>query len=160
MKTDASRALLRHTVATLAYRAEKTLRGAPARFGDFAVSPGTRTPAQILAHMGDLFDWALWMAKGKHVWHDSTPLEWDAEVRRFFATVEAFDAHLESSAVRGSTVERLFQGPIADSLTHTGQLSLLRRLAGKPVKGENYAKADIAAGATGRAQAAPRVEFD
>ena len=160
MKTDASRALLRHTVATLAYRAEKTLRGAPARFGDFAVSPGTRTPAQILAHMGDLFDWALWMAKGKHVWHDSTPLEWDAEVRRFFATVEAFDAHLESSAVLGSTVERLFQGPIADSLTHAGQLSLLRRLAGKPVKGENYAKADIAAGATGRAQAAPRVEFD
>ena len=160
MKTDASRALLRHTVATLAYRAETTLRGAPARFGDFAVSPGTRTPAQILAHMGDLFDWALWMAKGKHVWHDSAPLEWDAEVRRFFATVEAFDAHLESSAVLGSTVERLFQGPIADSLTHTGQLSLLRRLAGKPGKGENYAKADSAAGATGRAQAAPRVEFD
>jgi hypothetical protein len=110
--------------------------------------------------MGDLFDWALWMAKGKHVWHDSTPLEWDAEVVRFFATVEAFDAHLESSAVLGSTVERLFQGPIADSLTHTGQLSMLRRLAGKPVKGENYAKADIAAGAIGRAQAAPRVEFD
>ena len=160
MKTDASRALLRHTVATLAYRAEKALRGAPARFGDFAVAPGTRTPAQILAHMGDLFDWALSMAKGKHVWHDSMPLEWDAEVVRFFATVEAFDAHLESGAVLGSTAERLFQGPIADSLTHTGQLSLLRRLAGKPVKGENYAKADIAAGAIGRAQAAPRVEFD
>lgn len=160
MKTDASRALLRHTVATLAYRAEKALRGAPARFGDFVVAPGSRTPAQILAHMGDLFDWALWMAKGKHVWHDSTPLEWDAEVVRFFSTVEAFDAHLESTAVLGSTVERLFQGPIADSLTHTGQLSMLRRLAGKPVKGENYAKADIAAGAIGRAQAAPRVEFD
>jgi hypothetical protein len=160
MKTDASRALLRHTVATLAYRAEKALRGAPPRFGDFVIAPGTRTPAQILAHMGDLFDWALWMAKGKHVWHDSTPLEWDGEVARFFSTVEAFDAHLESSAVLGSTVERLFQGPIADSLTHTGQLTMLRRLAGKPVKGENYAKADIAAGAIGRAQAAPRVEFD
>ena len=160
MKIDASRALLRHTVATLAYRAGKALRGAPARFGEFAVAPGTRTPAQILAHMGDLFDAALWMAKGKHVWHESAALDWDAEVARFFAAVEAFDAHLESSAVLGSTVERLFQGPIADSLTHTGQLSMLRRLAGKPVKGENYAKADIAAGAIGRAQAAPRVEFD
>jgi hypothetical protein len=160
MKTDASRAFLRHTVATLAYRAGKALRGAPARFGDFAAGPGTRTPGQILAHMGDLFEWALWMAKGKHVWRDSTPLEWDAEVARFFASLEAFDAHLESTAMLGSPVERLFQGPIADALTHTGQLTMLRRLAGKPVKGENYAKADIAAGAIGRAQAAPRVEFD
>jgi len=160
MKTDTSRAFLRHTVATLAYRAGKALRGAPPRFGDFAAAPGTRTPGQILAHMGDLFDWALAMAKGKHVWRDSTPLEWDAEVARFFGSLEAFDAHLESNAALGSTVERLFQGPVADALTHTGQLAMLRRLAGKPVKGENYAKADIAAGAIGRAQAAPRVEFD
>ena len=160
MKIDTSRAFLRHSVATLAYRAGKALRGAPPRFGGFVIAEGSRTPGQILAHMGDLFDWALWMAKGKHVWRESMPLDWDAEVTRFFGSVEAFDAYLESSAALGTTVERLFQGPIADALTHTGQLTMLRRLAGKPVKGENYAKADIAAGAIGRAQAAPRVEFD
>jgi len=160
MKTDPSRALLRHTVATVAYRAGKVLREAPAGFGDFVAAPGTRTPAQILAHMGDLFDWALWMAKGSHVWRESTPLEWDAEVSRFFASLEAFDAHLASTAARGTTVERLFQGPMAAALTHTGQLAMLRRLAGTPVKGENYAKADIAAGTIGPAQSEPRVEFD
>ena len=152
--------MLRHTVATLAYRAGKALRGAPEHFGAFAVAQGSRTPAQILAHMGDLFDWALCLAKGHHTWRDSTPLPWDREVQRFFAALEAFDAYLASDEPLGWSIERLFQGPIADALTHTGQLTMLRRLAGSPIKGENYAKATISAGTLGATQAAPRVEFD
>jgi hypothetical protein len=152
--------MLRHTVATLAYRAGKAVRDAPPHFAAFAVAPGSRTPAQILAHMGDLFDWALLMAKGKHLWRDSTPLAWDREVARFFAALAAFDAHLASDEQLGSSIERLLQGPVADALTHTGQLTMLRRLAGSPVKGENYAKAAIDAGTVGLMQAAPRVEFD
>jgi hypothetical protein len=152
--------MLRHTVATLAYRAGKAVRDAPPHFAAFAVAPGSRTPAQILAHMGDLFDWALLMAKGKHMWRDSTPLAWDREVARFFAALAAFDAHLASDEQLGSSIERLLQGPVADALTHTGQLTMLRRLAGSPVKGENYAKAAIDAGTVGLMQAAPRVEFD
>jgi hypothetical protein len=154
------RDLLRHTVATLAYRARKALRDAPPGFEGFAAAAGTRTPAQILAHMGDLFDWALCLARGQHAWHDSTPLPWDQEVARFFAAVQAFDAHLASHEPLGWAAERLFQGPIADALTHTGQLTMLRRLAGAPIKGENYAKATITAGSLGATQAAPRVEFD
>ena len=154
------RQLLRHTVATLAYRASKALRDAPPGFADFTVAAGTRTPAQILAHMGDLFDWALCLARGQHTWHDSTPLPWDHEVVRFFAALQAFDAYLASDEPLGWAAERLFQGPIADALTHTGQLTMLRRLAGGPIKGENYATATITAGSLGAAQAAPRVEFD
>jgi hypothetical protein len=154
------RICLRHAVATLAYRAGKALRGAPATFGEFSVASGTRTPAQIVAHMGDLLDWALYLARGEQRWHDSMPLPWDREVARFFAALQAFDAYLASEESLGWSAAQLFQGPIADALTHTGQLTMLRRLAGAPVRGENYARATISAGTVGIAQAAPTYEFD
>jgi hypothetical protein len=157
---DPARALLRHTVATLAYRAAKTLRGAPVDFSTYSAGPGTRTPGQILAHMCDLFDWALSMAQGKQQWADTPPQAWDADCERFFNGLAAFDEFLASEAALGTTVERLFQGPVADALTHTGQLAMLRRLAGAPVRGENYARARITAGTVGSRQEAPVREFD
>ena len=133
--------MLRHTVATVAYRAGKALRGAPPEFAQFGDG---KSAGQILAHMCDLFDWALTLAEGKSVWHDSTPQTWDADVARFFAVLEAFDRRLASGAPLGIAPERLFQGPIADSLTHVGQIAMLRRLAGCAIRGENYAIAPIA----------------
>jgi len=88
------------------------------------------------------------------------PLPWDREVARFFAALQAFDAYLASEKPLGWSAEQLFQGPIADALTHTGQLTMLRRLAGTPVRGENYARATITAGTVGIAQASPVYEFD
>jgi hypothetical protein len=154
------RRLLRHTVATLAYRGGKTLRGASPTFESFRVSPTSRMPGQVLAHIGDLLDWALSMAQGKQHWHDSEPLAWDAEVARFFAALERFDTYLATDAPLGSPAERLFQGPIADALTHVGQLAMLRRAAGVPVRGENYAKAKIVIGRVGPEQSTERAEFD
>jgi hypothetical protein len=151
--------LLRHTVATLAYRAGKVLRGAPPEFADFRLDAASRTPAEILAHMGDLFDWALSIANGRETWHNSTPLPWDKEVARFFAALEAFDARLAQPEPLGTTPERLFQGPIADGLTHTGQLAMLRRVAGCRISGENYFVAAIASGRVGADQPAPVKEF-
>jgi hypothetical protein len=155
-----ARELLRHTVATLAYRGGKALRGAPAEFSTYRVAAGTRTPGEILAHIGDLLDWALWLAKGEHRWQNTPPAAWDADVERFFAGLARFDAYLASDAPLGKSAEELFQGPVADSLTHVGQISLLRRLAGGPVRGENYFKAEIERGRVGAEQAKPRVEFD
>jgi hypothetical protein len=160
MSDDPARAFLRHTVATVAYRGRKALHGASPDFKDFRAAPGTRSAGEILAHIGDLFDWALWLAKGKHVWRDSAPLAWRAEVDRFYATLAAFDAYLAGSAPLGWSGERLFQGPIADALSHIGQIAMLRRLAGTPLRGENYAKAEIVIGRVGPTQTAPRVEFD
>jgi len=156
----AAKELLRHTVATLAYRAGKAIREAPPTFGSFAVSPGSRTPAQILSHMCDLFDWGLSMAQGAQKWQNTTPQSWDADCDRFFRSLEAFDDYLASDAPLGTSVERLFQGPVADALTHTGQLTMLRRIAGTPIRGENYAKAAISRGRVGAEQETPRVEFD
>jgi hypothetical protein len=152
--------ILRHTVATLAYRGGKALRGAPAEFAGFRAAEGSRTPTEILAHMGDLFDWALSLADGKQVWHNSPPLEWDAGMARFFAALEAFDRRLASDQPLAESPEKLFQGPIADALTHTGQIAMLRRLAGCPCRGENYFVANIEAGRVGSDQAAPVREFD
>ncbi len=154
------RAVLRHAVATLAYRGGKTLMGTPQDFSTFRIAATSRTPAEILAHIGDLLDWALSLAKGTPVWHDSHPLEWDLEVARFFAGLHRFDDYLASDLPLGNDVERLFQGPIADALTHVGQLAMLRRAAGSPVHGENFFNADIAAGRIGPDQTKPRVEFD
>ncbi|MEI9974449.1 MAG: hypothetical protein WDO73_21855 [Ignavibacteriota bacterium] len=103
--------MLRHTVSTLAYRAAKALRGAPADFAGFRVAPGSRTPAEILAHMGDLFDWTLRMCDGSGEWTVAPVVAWDEEVARFFAALEAFEPapddrtaarHLSGEALSGS----------------------------------------------------------
>lgn len=157
---DARRTLLRHCLATLAYRGGKAVRDAPPGFADFRIGATSRAPGQILAHIGDLLDWALALAHGKHVWHDSPPLPWALEVERFHRGLATLDLVLLGHEPLGFPAERLFQGPIADALTHVGQISFLRRLAGGPVKGENYFKAEITAGTLGPDQAEPRVEFD
>jgi hypothetical protein len=152
--------LLRHTVATLAYRGGKALRNASPEFATFRAGPQTRTPAEILAHLGDLLDWAVSLVDGKQSWHNSPPLDWDAGIARFFVALETLDQRLATTEPLNSRTEKLFQGPIADCLTHIGQIALLRRLAGSPVRGENYLVAGIAVGQVGPAQAAPKFEFD
>ena len=157
---EATRPILRHSLATLAYRGGKAVRDAPDGFAEHRASPSSRTPSQILAHVGDLLDWALGLADGRHEWHDSTPLPWEKEVERFHAGLATLDARLAAPDPLGFSAERLFQGPIADALTHVGQITLLRRMAGAPVRGENYFKAEIAAGRVGADQPPPRREFD
>lgn len=160
LNVDQGRQLLRHTVATLAYRGGKALRGAPDSFANFQVREGTRTPAQILAHLGDLMDWACSQAAGAEAWHSADPLPWPQEVDRFFAALKRFDDYLASQAPLKTPAESLFQGAVADALTHVGQLAMLRRLAGTPIKGENYSRAEIVAGRVGAEQTSARREFD
>ena len=151
---------LRHTLATLAYRGGKTLRGAPADFSNYRCGESSRTPLEILTHIGDLIDWALSICEGRHDWKPVAAKSWDEQVTRFFAVLEKFDQRLASDQPLGNPPEKLFQGPIADAFTHVGQIAMLRRIAGSPVKGENYFKADIVAGKVGAGQSKPRVEFD
>lgn len=109
--------------------------------------------------MGDLFDWALSIAKGKQAWHDSKPLPWEKEVERFFAALRSFDDFLASGSPVEARLGKLFQGPVADALAHVGQLAILRRMAGAPLKGENYYKAEVTVGRVGEDQAKPKREF-
>jgi hypothetical protein len=157
---DSARELLRHTVATVAYRAAKTTRNAPADFADFRAADDVRTPIQIVAHMGDLYAWALSLAKGKWDYNQSSPQAWERELERFHAALNAFDDYLASDAPLGHSIERLFQGPVADSLTHVGQIAILRRLADSPIRAESYARSDIVAGRVGPDQTPSEFEFD
>jgi hypothetical protein len=157
---DNKRALLRHTVATVAYRGGKVVRGAPATFAAYTPDGSARTAAKILAHIADLYDWALTQANGTEAWHDTAPGDWEREAERFFTSLQKFDDYLASDAPLAVAPEKLFQGAIADSLTHIGQLAILRRLAGAKMKSENYSRADIQAGRVGPSQTAPSREFD
>ena len=151
--------LMRHAVATVAYRGGKALRGAPPEFAEFRLDAASRTPVEILAHMGDLFDWALSIADGREKWRDAKPLPWERETARFFAALAAFDARLAQAEPLGAPAEKLFQGPVADALTHIGQLAMLRRVAGCRIPGENYFVAGIETGRVGAEQARPVKEF-
>jgi hypothetical protein len=153
------RDLLRHTFATLAYRAAKAVRGAPEDFAEFRITPGSRTPGEILAHMCDLLDWAGWLARGEHRWTDTKPADWNADVARFFSALQQLEDYVAGGAPLYRSAEQLFQGPIADALTHVGQLAMLRRAAGSPIRGESYARAEIVRGRVGAEQSAPRAEF-
>jgi hypothetical protein len=157
--SDPKRELLRHALATLAYRGAKAVRDVPEGFSVFHADEGVRAPGQILAHIGDLMDWGLSIAIGKREWRDAQPLHWDKEMERFFTALKRLDDFLASDEPLHTSPEKLFQGPIADALTHVGQIAILRRLAGEPLKGESYYDAEIASGRVGADQVKPKREF-
>ena len=159
--TDADpRQLLRHTLATLAYRSAKVLRDFPEHAIEVRVSPTTRTPIELLAHLGDLMEWAEGLARGEHRWRAAPISNWAEANERFFRGLSAVDAALAEASSQSRPDEQIFQGPIADALTDVGQLALLRGMLGSAVRPESYARAEIRAGRVGRDQAAPRAEFD
>jgi len=158
-KTDDRGISLRHTLATLAYRASKAIRNAPRGFGGFRPAKGSRSAGEILAHMCDLMDWVLTQARGKERWRNSKPRTWQEDADRFFFALTAFDEYLASNAPMNITAERAFQGAVADALTHTGQIAMLRRMAGARVRAENYSRAKIAAGRTGQSQPSSVSEY-
>ena len=154
------REFLRHATATLAYRGGKTLRGAPAEFAHFKAGPTTRTPLEILAHIGDLLEVSAARLRGPTQWKQVRPDTWERQVSRFHAALASIDEALASNAPIEVPLERWYQGPFADALTHVGQLAMLRRMSGAPMKGEAYFFADIRAGQVGLDQATPEEKYE
>jgi hypothetical protein len=150
--------LLRHAVATLAYRASKVLRDFPTDAATLRATPATRTPLELVSHLGDLLEWATAMAQGESRWSAAQTADWAQASARFFAGLSALDTELARDHGR-ERLEQILQGPIADALTHVGQLALLRGMHGAPVRPESYARAEIRAGQVGREQPLPRKEF-
>jgi hypothetical protein len=157
---DPKREFLRHALATIAYRGGNAVRNAPAEFAEFRGCASGRTAAQILAHVSDVLDWGLSIAQGKQSWKSSEPMAWNRETERFFAALKSFDDYLASAEALHAPPEKLFQAPLADALTHVGQIAMLRRMAGAPAKAENFFDADIVVGRVGSEQTKPKVQFD
>ena len=158
--THDSISMLRHAVATLSYRRGAAVGDAPAVFAELALSREATPASELLGHIADLFDWALSISENRQAYKVGDCESWESTADRFFASVAAFDAFLGSEAEIAAPVERLFQGPVADALTHTGQLTMMRHIAGLPVRGENYFVAEIQSGSVGPNQAPARYEFD
>lgn len=146
MSIDAKREVLRHMVATVAYRGGLAITEAPDDFAEFRAHETTRTPGELLAHMGNLLEGSLFLLKGEMVYLTSDPLPWKEEVRRFFSAVKKLDSYLASDAPLACAVEKLVQGPVGDALTHVGQIVMLRRMAGSPIRPGQYFTAEIVAG--------------
>ncbi len=135
--------LLRHYLAALAYRTQKALRGAPGSFGDFRAAPGVRTPREILRHMTSVLGYARTFFIGGSYRPRLLP-DLDRESQRFHDMLESLAEHLAGGdELVGTTHEALLQGPLADAMTHVGQLAMLRRLSGSPVPPENFIVASI-----------------
>lgn len=147
MSLDLKREVLRHMVATVAYRGGLAVTDAPASFAAFQAHETTRTAGELLAHIGDLLQGSLHLVKGEMVYLTTDPLPWPEEIKRFFSAVKDLDSYLASDAPLACPVERLVQGPIGDALTHVGQIVMLRRMAGIPIRPGSYFAAEIAAGA-------------
>jgi hypothetical protein len=149
LSVDEKREVLRHVVATVAYRGGVAVSGAPEGFAVFRAGEGTRSPGEILAHIGDLLEGSLYLLKGELVYLTSSPAPWGEEVSRFFAAAKRLDSHLASEAPLACPVEKLIQGPVGDALTHVGQIVMLRRMAGSPARAESYFTAEIVPGLVG-----------
>lgn len=143
---DPKRELLRHLVATIVFRGNVAVREAPDSFARFKLNEDMRTPGEVLAHIGDLLEGSLYLLKGEMKYLDSSQLPWPEEIARFFSAAKELDAFLASDAPIEVPIEKLTQGPIADALTHIGQIVLLRRAAGIPVRTEPYFQVDIIPG--------------
>jgi hypothetical protein len=152
--------LLRHTLATLAYRAGKVLRDFPVESAERRLTPTMRTPREIASHLADLMEWARSLTEGASRWQAAGSSDWESACARFFAGLDALDRALAQADPRSRPPGQIFQGPIADALTHVGQLALLRGAFGAVVRPESYARAQIEVGRVGREQAQPHSEFD
>jgi hypothetical protein len=150
-----SRRMLRHFLAALAYRTQKALRGAPDDFADFRAGTNVRTPRELVWHMTSVIGYARTMLHGGSFDPPALP-SFAAEIERFHATLEALRDDFGNPALTATISDQQFlQGPLADAMTHAGQLAMLRRLAGSPVASENFIFARIDSANVGAAQPEP-----
>ena len=140
---DTKRELLRHFLATIAYRSQKALRGAPEDFGAFRAGENVRTPHELVWHMTGLLGYArTYFLSG--TFQPTAMPTFNEEVGRFHAVMGDLGRLLETATPeRTVSPEQLLQGPLADAMTHVGQLAMLRRLAGAPIPPENFVRAAI-----------------
>jgi hypothetical protein len=138
---------LRHTLATIAYRFQQSVGKATNDFGSFSLGHGTRSPAEIVHHMYRVLKAsAEFVTSGRYSDENPENLSLYHEIERFNTGLSEFDNILAETHLESEFSKRLLQGPLADILTHIGQLSMMSRLNGYPIDGENFAKAPITIG--------------
>jgi hypothetical protein len=157
-EVNGARRMLRHMLATLAYRTQKALRGAPEQFADFEAGHGVRTPHELMRHMTQVIGSARAKLRGGTSAPERLPT-FAAEIARFHDSLQALHTDLGDPSLTASiSDEQLLQGPLSDAMTHAGQLALLRRLSGSPVAAENFILAAVRSENVSERQAEPLAE--
>jgi len=146
--------MLRHFLASIAYRGTKAIKNAPEIYPNLYIGKGVRTPVRILHHITGV----LTYAHSFYEHYDTTHFDmtsWDAEVDKFYNILLKLDKSFQEKKPSEVTEDQLLQGPLSDSMAHIGQLLMLRRMADSPVPSENFIFADIRKGEVGSDQPDP-----
>ena len=132
--------------------------GAARRAGfvrDFRPAPTTRTPFELVWHMTGVIGYARTFLHGG----DFEPPRLGSfaeEIARFHETLGSLSGDFaDPSLTARITDEQFLQGPLADAMTHAGQLAMLRRMHGSPVPSENFIFAKVSDANLSSAQALP-----
>ena len=141
--------LLRHLVATIAYRSRLSIQNAPEGYDEIRAAEGAMSAVELVNHMTNVMGY--FRAQVTQGERERFKLgDWDVEVKRFYELLNEIDSALAAGAKLPEGEDlKMLQGPLADTCTHVGQLAALRRLAGSPVPGENFIKAEITVGGYG-----------
>ncbi|WP_010182247.1 hypothetical protein [Aquimarina agarilytica] len=141
-------AFLRHTLATILYRFKKSLSTTESNFGTFNVGSEARTPNTIINHMYEVLCYARTLITTDQYDAPSikslTTITDKAEL--FNTELAKIDALLTHKTLSFDEAKPLIQGPFSDILTHIGQLSMMSRLHGNPISGEDFSTASIITG--------------
>lgn len=148
------RELIRHFIASIAYHATKAIANAPEKYPELELGYGVRTPRQILHHMTGVLTYSHSFYEKYETTHFSDK-DWIGEVKHFYEILEKLDRSVEEGNPVGVSLEQILQGPLSDAMAHTGQLLMIRRIAGSPVSAENFIYADIQKGIVGPNQPKP-----
>lgn len=141
--------LFRHFLATIAYRFEKTVKSATDPYKDFEAGSGVRTPKAIINHMTHVLLYAKGAIQGMPLKRldQPDPLTFEEEISRFYDNLKELDQLTDNQhSISLQALKIILQGPLADIMTHIGQLAMLRRLGGRSIKGESFMRAPIETG--------------
>lgn len=138
---------LRHTLSTIDYRFQKSVKYAANDFGDFTIGKGSRTPNEIINHMFQVLNGTrIYIQEERRVKEIPEQFNLKLEIDRFNMELKFLDEVLSEKELDMNYSKKLFQGPLSDILTHIGQLSMLSRLNNNPIEGEDFSAAQIQTG--------------
>ncbi len=138
---------LRHTLSTIAYRFQKSVKNTEIDFGNFSAGKGSRTPNEIINHMCQVLSATrIYILKKRYEKETPEKLNLKLEIERFNSELKNIDNILADKELGINYSKRLLQGPFSDIMTHIGQISMLRRLNGNPIEGEDFSSASIQTG--------------
>lgn len=146
--------MLRHFLASIAYRATKAIKNAPDNYPTFNLGKGVKTPLRILHHITGVLTYAHSFFEHYETTHFEVK-SWSAEINELYKILSKLDVSIQEKNPNKVTEEQLLQGPFSDAMTHVGQLSMLRRMVDSPIPSENFIFADIRKGEVGPDQPDP-----